>query len=129
MRSPEINVGLPKTTVESIKAAEKRFESARYEFMTATPDLSLINGYIEKLWKEINYYAEDFEIILREREENGGGINYQQDRIRQMRNAVSKIESIVEEAEDVIASNEILYSPYKAQINAAKKIVAALKTV
>jgi len=93
------------------------------------PDFSKMEECINFINKELRAYEDDFRIILIEKDEYGGGIDYNKTRIDNMRTALTGLKNKIEEAELLIKSDELLYGPFKKQITSAKEVVDILKNI
>jgi predicted nuclease with TOPRIM domain len=119
----------PNNEETEIKKISNLFDKAYETFNNNAPDFSKIEECLGDIKDELRAYNDDFTVILHEKEEHGGGIEENRNRIENMKIALSSLKEKIGNAEFIIKSNELLYGPFKKQIDSTKKIISILEKI
>lgn len=106
-------------------SAQDAFLELVDEYYESRPNFKPIEDILSKIDKEFSNYGNDFEIILDELPEHGGGIEQNAERITNMKKALVELDASIEFAASVIAQNTD-YAAFANQVRAARAAYAKL---
>jgi hypothetical protein len=112
-----------------LEEIESLLDKAVDNFDEAKPEFWKVRQYISEIEKEVKAFQDDFNILLHEEKKYGGGIEGNEGRIKSMRRAVPSFKAMVEATEGVINSDEVLFGPYKKQIESARRMLVILEKI
>lgn len=125
------NMGMPEGgqgTEAYLRQVNDEFTQEYSEFGQSGPNFFSIIKKIEEIDGVLKMYFEDFNILLEEPLEKGGGVKNNSRLLLSMRQDVGNLEQMITEAESLIKQNPNFKSFIK-QVVAAKKAMEALKRI
>ena len=116
-----------KTSRKRLREIAILYKQKLIKLYQARPNFPEITDKMKKIEELIIQYKTDFNIILNENKDSGGGIENNKERIENMRESIRKLQELIQQAERILNFDTKEFEPiYRKQLEIAKAIVTIL---